>query len=44
VVAPFLMSAVAVIGSDKFVLKWGPAPVLLGVVAYLVFRKPKAVG
>jgi amino acid transporter len=44
VVAPFLMSAVAVIGSDKFVLKWGPAPVLLGVVAYFVFRQRKAVG
>jgi amino acid transporter len=44
VVAPFLMSAVAVIGSDKFALQWGPAPVLLGVVAYLFFRKRKERG
>ena len=29
------MSAVAVVGSDKFALKWGPMPVLLGIVAYL---------
>ncbi len=39
VIAPLLMSVVAVIGSDKFVLKWGPIPVLLGIVAYFVFRK-----
>ncbi len=39
VIAPFLMSAVAVIGSDKFALKWGPVPVLLGIVAFYVFPK-----
>jgi amino acid transporter len=39
VVAPFLMSAVAVIGSDKFALKWGPLPVLLGIVAYFLFPR-----
>ena len=39
VIAPFLMSAVAVVGSDKFALKWGPVPVLLGIVAFYVFPK-----
>jgi amino acid transporter len=39
VMAPFLMSAVAVIGSDKFALKWGPVPVALGIVAYFVLTK-----
>jgi amino acid transporter len=42
VVAPFLMSAVAVVGSDRFALKWGPIPVALGIVAYFVFPKIKA--
>jgi len=39
VIAPVLMSAVALIGSDKFALKWGPIPVALGVVAYFLFPK-----
>jgi amino acid transporter len=39
VIAPALMSAVAVVGSDKFALKWGPIPVLLGIAAYFVFPK-----
>jgi hypothetical protein len=30
---------VAVIGSDKFALKWGPLPVLLGIVAYFLFPR-----
>lgn len=42
IVAPALMSAVAVVGSDKFALKWGPIPVLLGIIAYFVFPKLKA--
>src|SRR6202008_2731890 len=29
VIAPILMSVVALIGSDKFALKWGPVPVAL---------------
>ncbi|MGB9513514.1 MAG: amino acid permease, partial [Candidatus Acidiferrum sp.] len=41
VVAPLLMSAVALIGSDKFALKWGPIPVALGVIAYFLFPKFK---
>ncbi len=43
VIAPLLMSVVALIGSDKFALKWGPIPVALGVVAYFLFPKMKAV-
>jgi amino acid transporter len=39
VVAPILMSVVALVGSDKFALKWGPVPVALGVIAYFVFPK-----
>ena len=41
VVAPILMTIVALVGSDKFALKWGPVPVTLGVVAYFVFPKIK---
>jgi amino acid transporter len=39
VMAPILMSVVALVGSDKFALKWGPVPVALGVIAYFVFPK-----
>jgi amino acid transporter len=39
VVAPLVMSVVAVVGSDKFALKWGPFPVLAGILAYYVFPK-----
>ncbi len=39
VVAPMLMSAVALICSDRFALRWGPVPVALGVVAYYLFPK-----
>jgi len=42
VVAPIVMSAVALVGSDKFALRWGPVPVALGLVAYLVFPRIKA--
>jgi amino acid transporter len=42
VIAPILMSAVALIGSDKFALKWGPMPVALGMVAYFLFPKLRA--
>jgi amino acid transporter len=40
--APILMAIVALVGSDNFALKWGPLPVALGVVAYFVFPKIKA--
>jgi amino acid transporter len=42
VVAPIVMGVVALVGSDKFALKWGPVPVALGVVAYFVFPKIRA--
>jgi len=42
VIAPIVMSVVALVGSDKFALKWGPVPVALGVVAYFVFPKIRA--
>jgi amino acid transporter len=44
VIAPFLMSAVAVIGSDRFALKWGPVPVVLGIVVYFVLPKMRGSG
>jgi amino acid transporter len=34
VVAPLVMSAVAVVASDPFARRWGPLPVLLGPVMY----------
>jgi amino acid transporter len=42
VIAPVVMSIVALVGSDKFALKWGPIPVALGFVAYFAFAKVKA--
>ena len=42
VIAPVLMSMVALVGSDKFALKWGPLPVALGVLAYFVFPRIRA--
>jgi hypothetical protein len=41
-IAPVVMSVVALVCSDKFALKWGPVPVLLGVAAYLFFAKHKS--
>jgi amino acid transporter len=42
VIAPVIMSVVALVGSDMFALKWGPFPVALGILAYFVFPKIKA--
>jgi amino acid transporter len=42
VVAPLIMSAVALLGSDRFALRWGPVAILLGPVAYLF--APKRLG
>jgi len=39
VIAPLLMSFVAMIASDKFGLRWGPVALLAGPMAYLVFRR-----
>ena len=43
VVAPILMSAVALLASDRFGLIWGPVMLLLGVAAYGVFRRRAAI-
>lgn len=40
--APVIMSGVALLGSDKFGLKWGPVALALGPLAYLVFRRNEA--
>src|SRR5437667_9220348 len=42
IVAPLVMSVVALVGSDPFARKWGPLPVLLGPVRYCVVRKVRA--
>lgn len=40
--APMVMAGVALVGSDRFALHWGPVAILLGPVAYLVVRKVRA--
>jgi amino acid transporter len=42
VFAPLLMGIFALVGSDRFALKWGPIPVLLGVAAFYIFPKIRA--
>jgi len=42
VIAPILMGVVALIGSDRFALKWGPLTVLFGVVMYFALPRIKA--
>ena len=39
VIAPLVMSVVAMLGSDGFSLKWGPAALALGLIAYFLFGK-----
>jgi amino acid transporter len=41
VVAPILMGVMALVGSDRFALKWGPVPVLLGVAVYFTLPQIK---
>jgi amino acid transporter len=41
IVAPLIMSVVALVGSDPFARKWGPVPVVLGPIVYFVLRKTK---
>ena len=48
VIAPLLMSAIAMIvpvfsqePADKFAVKWGPVALLLGPIAYVLFRRKK---
>lgn len=42
VIAPLAMSVIALIGSDKFALKWGPIPVALGAAVYFAFPRLKS--
>ena len=42
VIAPILMGILALVCSDPFALKWGPLPVLFGVLAYFAFAKFKS--
>lgn len=37
--APLLMSAVALLGSDRYALRWGPVALLVGPVAYWLIRQ-----
>ena len=39
VAAPLAMSVVALVGSDRFALKWGPVPVLLALPMYFMIRR-----
>ena len=39
VIAPLVMSAVALVGSDPFARRWGPVAAALGPLAYLVSSK-----
>jgi hypothetical protein len=41
VVAPLVMSVIALAGSDPFARKWGPIPVVLGPVVYLGMKRMK---
>jgi amino acid transporter len=41
VLAPVLMSGVALIASDKFALRWGPVALLLGPLVYPLFRRSR---
>jgi amino acid transporter len=41
VLAPLLMSGIAMIASDKFALRWGPVALLVGPVAYVIFHRKK---
>jgi amino acid transporter len=40
--APVIMSGVALLGSDRFALRWGPVAILLGPVTYLFVRHMRA--
>jgi len=40
--APLLMSGVALLGSDRFALRWGPVAILVGPLMYLFVRRMRA--
>ncbi len=41
IIAPLVMSIVALAGSDPFARKWGPVPLLLGPVMYMGLKMAK---
>src|SRR5580698_1343741 len=41
VVAPIAIGGVALPGSDRLALRWGPVAILLGPIAYLLARNPR---
>jgi amino acid transporter len=41
VIAPLVMSGIAMIASDKFALRWGPVALLLGPIAYVILRRER---
>jgi len=41
VIAPLVMSGIAMIASDKFSMRWGPVALLLGPIAYFIARRWK---
>jgi amino acid transporter len=41
VIAPLVMSGIAMIASDKFALRWGPAGLLLGPAAYFLLGRKR---
>ena len=40
--APLVMAGVALLGSDRFALQWGPVAILLGPIAYVFVRRMRA--
>jgi amino acid transporter len=42
VLAPILMSGVALLGSDRFAVRWGPLALLVGPIAYLFLRRKES--
>ena len=40
--APLVMSGVALLGSDRFALRWGPVAILVGPLMYLFVRRMRA--
>jgi amino acid transporter len=37
--APIIMAGVALLGSDRFALRWGPVAIVVGPIAYLFVRR-----
>jgi APA family basic amino acid/polyamine antiporter len=47
IVAPVIMSFIALFGSDSFAMRWGPVAIVLGPVAYgidRIFRRNRSAG